>query len=50
VAEVDVGRGRVEPQLDAQRTTLREPLGEPSGGQALDRVAGQVGGDPRGLG
>ena len=47
VAEVDVGGGRVEPELDAQRPALGEPPLERPGGQAVDRVAGQEGGRVR---
>jgi hypothetical protein len=50
VAEVDVGCRRVEAELDAQRTTVREPLRERPAGKAVDRVAGQLGGRARGLG
>ena len=42
VAEVEVGRRRVQAELDAQRTALREALREAVAGQAVDRVAGQV--------
>ena len=44
VAEVDVGGGRVDPELDAQRAALGDPPLEGAGGQAVDRVPGQVGG------
>ena len=47
VAEVDVGGGRVEPELDAQRAALGEPPLECPGGQAIDRISGQVGGQAR---
>ena len=44
VAEVDVGGGRVEPELDPQRTAFGEPPLERSVGEAVDRVAGEMGG------
>ena len=50
VAEVDVGGGRVEPELDPQRPALGEPPLERPGGQAIDRIAGEVGGRAGGLG
>ena len=42
VAEVEVGRGRVQAELDAQRAAAREALLERARGQAVDRVARQV--------
>ena len=36
VAEVDVGGGRVDPQLHPQRPPRRELLGQPALGQRLD--------------
>jgi hypothetical protein len=50
VPEMDVGRGRVEPELHPQRAPLRETVGERSLRQAIDRVAGQMGRRPGGLG
>jgi hypothetical protein len=54
VADVDVGCRRVDAELDAQRTPLRrgllELLGQAAPRQAVDRVPGQVGRRPRGLG
>ena len=49
VAEVDVGRGRVDPELHAQRTTRgvgrsRASAASAPGGQAVDRVASERGG------
>ncbi len=44
VAEVDVGGGRVEPELDPQRAALGEAAFERPGGQAIDRISGEVGG------
>ena len=49
VAEMDVGGRRVEAELDAQRTVLREPPLERSAGQAVDRVAGQMRGRASGV-
>ena len=37
VAEVDVGRGRVDPELDPQRPALGQLLGQPPLGQGVDR-------------
>ena len=42
VAEVDVGRGRVDPELDPQRPARRELLLEPPLRQHVDRVARQI--------
>jgi hypothetical protein len=42
VAEVDVGRGRVDPQLHAQRPAAVELLGKPSLRQHVDRVTRQI--------
>ena len=43
MAEVDVGRGRVDPELHPQRTALAAASAslrlEPAGGQAVDGVA-----------
>jgi hypothetical protein len=48
VAEVDVGRSGVDPELHPQRATLALRLGqlglETPVGQAIDRPAGQLGG------
>ena len=44
VAEMDVGGGRVEPELDPQRAAFGEPSLEGSVGEAVDRVAGEMGG------
>ena len=48
VAEVQVRRGRVQPELGPQRTALARGLLEPAlqaaGGQRVDGVAGQEGG------
>ena len=45
VTEVDVRRGRVDPELYAQRTTFfagpLDPLGQRAGGQAVDGVCAQ---------
>ena len=49
VAEVDVGGGRVEPELHPQRTAFGEPPLEGSVGQAVDRVAGEMGGRASGV-
>ena len=44
VTEVDVGRGRVEPELGAQGSVLGQPPLERPGGQAVDRIPGQESG------
>jgi hypothetical protein len=49
VTEVQVRRGRVHPELHAQRPLLAQARLEGAGRQAVDRVAGQelgVGGHP----
>jgi hypothetical protein len=43
VAEVDVGGGRVDAELDAQRPARGEALLEHPGGQHVDRAEGQLG-------
>ena len=40
--EVDVGRGRVDPELDPQRPALGELLLQPAGGQDVDRVSREI--------
>ena len=51
VAEVEVGRRRVQAELDAQRPARsRAAARERPRGQAVDRVAGQVRRRPGGLG
>ena len=42
-AEVDVGRGDVDAELDAKRPVLRELPLEPALRQDVDRVSGQLG-------
>ena len=42
VAEMDVGRGRVDAELDAQRAPLGQALLELAGGQHVDRPEGQA--------
>jgi hypothetical protein len=44
VPEVDVGRRRVEAELDAQRPSLRELARERPLGEAVDGIAGEEGG------
>jgi hypothetical protein len=44
MAEVDVGRRRVQPELDAQRAAERELARESPVGEAVDRVTGQPAG------
>ena len=42
VAEVDVGAGRVDAELEPQRAPLGELLGQPALGQRVDRAGEQV--------
>ncbi len=42
VAEVDVGGGRVDPELHPQRPVELQLLGEPPLGQHVDRVSRQI--------
>ena len=49
VAEMHVGGGRVEAELDPQRAAFREPCRMRSAGQAVDRVAGEIGGRASGF-
>jgi hypothetical protein len=44
VAEVDVGGGGVEPELDAERPAFGEPTLERPARQAVDRIPDEVGG------
>jgi hypothetical protein len=41
VPEMQVARGRIQPELDAQRAALGEPRLERALGEHVDRVAGQ---------
>jgi hypothetical protein len=50
MAEVDVGRRRVQAELDAERPALRQLRGQGSRGQAVDGVAGEMRGPGGGLG